>query len=1333
MSRKILSIITIISLVLSCLTIVPYAAPVPTYNMPGGVVLDAQFGAGDNGGFELVQGMTAAALTTEPISEGSDNYVLKYTSTDHVTDGSAASGGAEHISIKINGDKGIKFVEGRNIIIETKFKKTNANARIYFKYNMKTKDGFKEEGLNLYSLLAIWHDGKVRYANGATGTNLDQVSMMASSLANVATDWVKAKIVIKGASKLTDVYLSNDAGTSTYTYSNVDIKQPSGRTSLDPSDPLYVEETTHLKTLDFRTRRKDYTTASSSAMDVLVDYLKITQELSYTSSLDKTIIGDDEDIVVSMLTGAEEFEDVSAFYDLYDAQGQLIESEKSFDKVAKKLTINPSITLVAGETYNIKVNKAALLSTLNYIYNSETLELPLRITSCKAENVIIDGRLVAGQFVSGNYRYASTFEKVGETYKWYTAPTIDGPWTLVTGEGSNGQSIEVTETMMADKLYLKMSVQPESTDGVGVETFSNILVPEAAPVVSNLRIAEDTLYTGDTLTALYDYYDANPGDIENGTVIKWYVDGEFVKEGGNLKLMPEYEGKYITFTVKPKNDATILPDSDEVALNEPVGPVVSYLTGSNLFPNPGFETGTTDGIKTSTFPISTFEIITKENENDSRVYSGNYSLYVPERPQNNSTWGQQVTFTPGKTYLVSGMVKSATVASVDGYEGYGTDSSVERPFRDEEKVTINNEEWTRVTLTVVTNENKNTGAFGLLTFTDQGKQAVYVDEMYFGELKITDIVTENIADLVIPESGSTTIKIFKDKILNQFGTTIGFNHETPDVEVISGRGVNIDSNNNIIITPEAVAGEVVLKVSCTPKTTTAASFSKNVSFNLLPNTKVIPSVKDVVVSGDVITGETLSVNYNYHQVENKDDASTFRWFYQDTYSGAKQYIPDATSRTYTVETTYADKFIGCEVTPVALNGETGVAVYSNVVIKPVAPFATNLEITGVFNVGETVNAKYTFTDYNLNNEATSTFAWYISDSAEGQYDPISGQNSSTLELTEAMIGKYLRFEVTPKSDVAPYVGETVISHPFLGPVKPVVSNLEIVKNGTMCVGNYDYYHAHSIAEKGTTYEWYVGNNLVSTNAEFVVNFSGVQTVTFKVTPGCNGNPYYGEPVSITTTIAGNIPQGGFASGGGYSGGGGGGATVVPSINPPQSSTSTDIDNHWGKSYMTEMEKRGVMTPDNDGKYNPDQLVERGDMIVYLYKSLGLTESKYEGGFSDVSADDEFSGMLQTMVNNGTISKYDTFRPNDGISREELCKILYVSLENAGKLVKPTENKISNLADYSTISDWAIDYVNCIYQNGIMIGVSDTEFAPKQNVTKAQVATLLTRILNIIER
>ena len=77
-------------------------------------------------------------------------------------------------------------------------------------------------------------------------------------------------------------------------------------------------------------------------------------------------------------------------------------------------------------------------------------------------------------------------------------------------------------------------------------------------------------------------------------------------------------------------------------------------------------------------------------------------------------------------------------------------------------------------------------------------------------------------------------------------------------------------------------------------------------------------------------------------------------------------------------------------------------------------------------------------------------------------------------------------------------------------------------------------------------------------------------------------------------------------------------------------------------------------------------------------------------------------------------------------------ILYVSLENAGKLTKAETNNLDVITHKDLIADWATDYVNTIYVNKIMIGTSDVTFAPTENITRAQVATMLVRILKVIE-
>ena len=79
-----------------------------------------------------------------------------------------------------------------------------------------------------------------------------------------------------------------------------------------------------------------------------------------------------------------------------------------------------------------------------------------------------------------------------------------------------------------------------------------------------------------------------------------------------------------------------------------------------------------------------------------------------------------------------------------------------------------------------------------------------------------------------------------------------------------------------------------------------------------------------------------------------------------------------------------------------------------------APVATNVQISGTAQVGQTLIGSYTYSDVNGDLEGVSTFKWYRSDDAAGTNKAaISGATTLTYTLQAADSGKYISFEVTP--------------------------------------------------------------------------------------------------------------------------------------------------------------------------------------------------------------------------------------------------------------------------------------------------------------------------------
>ena len=85
-----------------------------------------------------------------------------------------------------------------------------------------------------------------------------------------------------------------------------------------------------------------------------------------------------------------------------------------------------------------------------------------------------------------------------------------------------------------------------------------------------------------------------------------------------------------------------------------------------------------------------------------------------------------------------------------------------------------------------------------------------------------------------------------------------------------------------------------------------------------------------------------------------------------------------------------------------------------------------------------------------------------------------------------------------------------------------------------------------------------------------------------------------------------------------------------------------------------------------------------------------------------------------------------FVPNDFLTREEAATIL----ERLINVVHPgmgTDTEYITFADSSAISDWAMSSIQTIYKLGIMNGVGNDRFAPKDNYTTEQAIVTLVRV------
>ena len=112
-------------------------------------------------------------------------------------------------------------------------------------------------------------------------------------------------------------------------------------------------------------------------------------------------------------------------------------------------------------------------------------------------------------------------------------------------------------------------------------------------------------------------------------------------------------------------------------------------------------------------------------------------------------------------------------------------------------------------------------------------------------------------------------------------------------------------------------------------------------------------------------------------------------------------------------------------------------------------------------------------------------------------------------------------------------------------------------------------------------------------------------------------------------------------------------------------------------------------------------------------------------FSDVNEGDWYYSFIAAAYNNGIINGYDngTFGVNDNITRQDMAVIIYRAAERAGISFDAVNEEIT-FEDGAEIADYARDAVRTLQTAGIINGISDTEFAPGMNATRAQAAKMI---------
>lgn len=171
----------------------------------------------------------------------------------------------------------------------------------------------------------------------------------------------------------------------------------------------------------------------------------------------------------------------------------------------------------------------------------------------------------------------------------------------------------------------------------------------------------------------------------------------------------------------------------------------------------------------------------------------------------------------------------------------------------------------------------------------------------------------------------------------------------------------------------------------------------------------------------------------------------------------------------------------------------------------------------------------------------------------------------------------------------------------------------------------------------------------------------------------------------------------------------------------------DINGHWAEEYILRLASLGLVKGDPNGKFRPDDNMTREEFTKLLMEVSGLEGiDQYIVGFKDEA---EISDWARTYVNKAV--EYSVV--NGYLDNTLRPKAYITKAETATMITRMFDKKNYQLLEdkyhgFSDVPDWAVRYVSFTVNEGIMNKISGDAIGAYDFMTRAQVAEMLNRYL-----
>lgn len=176
---------------------------------------------------------------------------------------------------------------------------------------------------------------------------------------------------------------------------------------------------------------------------------------------------------------------------------------------------------------------------------------------------------------------------------------------------------------------------------------------------------------------------------------------------------------------------------------------------------------------------------------------------------------------------------------------------------------------------------------------------------------------------------------------------------------------------------------------------------------------------------------------------------------------------------------------------------------------------------------------------------------------------------------------------------------------------------------------------------------------------------------------------------------------------------------------------TDIqESDWFYPYVRYAWEESLFNGMTPTTFGPNTNMSRAMLVTVLRRIAGMEHVSIPSmGFSDVPNDTWYADAVNWAAAANIVDTGSSFRPNANATREELADMLYRFAKYFMGADMPAGD-LSGYTDASKVSSFAQASMSWAVGQGVINGMTPTTLEPRSTVTRAQVATMLQRFLNL---